>query len=112
MSTVDECRKALHAFAGRLAARAAESPAGLDFDRTLTCRVTDLSIAFRARLAGGRIVDLADGDDPDAKITLTATSDDLVDLMSGRLDVGAAWASGRVKINAGFLDLIKLRTLL
>jgi hypothetical protein len=112
MATVDECRAALQKLAERLAANAAEAREKLDFDRSLACRITDLDIAFHGRLAGGQIMDLTDGDDPRAKIKLTSSSDDLVELVNGRLNVMSAWTSGRIKIEAGVLDLLKLRKLL
>lgn len=112
MATVEECRAALHKLAKRLADNAAEASQKLDFDRSLACRVTDLDIAFHGRLAGGRIEDLTDGDDPQAKIKLTTTSDDLIALVDGDLNVASAWASGRIKIAAGVFDLLKLRKLL
>jgi putative sterol carrier protein len=112
MATVDECRAALHQLAKRLAANAAEASQKLDLDRSLACRVTDLGVAFHGRLAGGQIEGLADGDDPSAKIKLTLSSDDLVALVNGQLNVASAWASGRIKIDAGVFDLLKLRKLL
>ncbi|WP_432975220.1 SCP2 sterol-binding domain-containing protein [Dactylosporangium sp. CA-233914] len=112
MATVDECRAALQKLAERLAANAAEAREKLDFDRTLACRVTDLGVAFHGRLEGGQITGLTDGDDPRAKIKLTSTGDDLVALVNGRLNVMSAWTSGRIKIDAGMMDLLKLRKLL
>jgi putative sterol carrier protein len=112
MATVEDCRAALEKLAKRLADNAAQSRQKLDFDRTLACRVTDLGVAFHGRLSDGQILDLADGDDPRAKIKLTSTGDDLVELVNGRLNVASAWTSGRIKIDAGMLDLLKLRKLL
>jgi putative sterol carrier protein len=112
VATVEECRTALGKLADRLAANAAEAKAKLDLDRTLTCRITDLDLAFHGRLTAGRILDLAEGDDPSAKLKLTSTSDDLVALVEGRLNAASAWASGRVKIDASLMDLMKLRKLL
>ena len=111
MASVDECRQALHDLAARLDANA-ETRGKLDLDRSLACRVTDLGAAFHARLAGGRLLDIADGDDPKAKIALIAGSDDLVALTQGRLDVTRAVASRRVTIKANPFDLLKLRKLL
>ena len=111
MASVEECRQALRDLAARLDA-SAQTRGKLDLERTLACRVTDLSTAFHARLTGGRLVDLADGDDPKAKISLTAASDDLIALISGRLDVTRAIASRQVSINANPFDLLKLRRLL
>ena len=49
---------------------------------------------------------------PKADIRLTMTSDDLVALTDGRLHFGKAWASGRVKLEAGLRDLLRLRKIL
>ncbi|WP_229076038.1 SCP2 sterol-binding domain-containing protein [Actinoplanes sp. DH11] len=111
MATVDECRQALQDLAAKLAANA-EAQGRLDLDRTLACRVTDLETAFHGRITGGRLVDIADGDDPKAKIALIASSDDLIALITGRLDVTRAIASRQVTIKANPFDLLKLRKLL
>jgi hypothetical protein len=112
MATVDECRAALHKLAAQMAANAEEVGAKVDLDRPLACTVKDLGVAFHGRITGGRLVDIGDGDDPKAKIRLTATSDDLVALVSGQLDFGRAWASGRLSVSANPFDLLKLRKLL
>jgi putative sterol carrier protein len=111
LASVDECRQALHDFAARLDANA-QTGGKLDLDRTLACRVTDLGTAFHARLAGGSLVDIADGDDPKAKIALTSSSDDLIALVRGDLDVTKAIAARRVSVKANPFDLLKLRKLL
>ena len=111
MASVDECRQALHDLAARLEQNA-ETRGKLDFDRTLACRVPDLDTAFHARLIDGRLVGIADGDDPKAKIALTANSDDLIALVQGRLDVTKAVTSRQVSIKANPFDLLKLRKLL
>src|SRR3954467_55058 len=111
MASVDECRQALDDLAARLDANAG-TRGKLDLERTLACRVTDLETAFHARLTGGRLVDIADGDDPKAKIALIAASDDLVALVTGKLDVAKAVASRQISIKANPFDLLKLRKLL
>jgi putative sterol carrier protein len=111
MATVDECRQALHDLAARLD-RNAETRGKLDFDRTLACRLTDLEAAFHGRLIDGRLVDIADGDDPKAKIGLSSTSDDLLALVAGDLDVTRALATRQISIKANPFDLLKLRKLL
>ncbi|MFI5898088.1 alkyl sulfatase C-terminal domain-containing protein [Actinoplanes sp. NPDC051513] len=110
MATVDECRTALEGLAAKLAANA-DAQGKLDFERTLACRVPDLATAFRARLSGGRLLDIEDGDDSKAKIALTAKSDDLVALLTGKLDVTRAIASRQISIKANPFDLLKLRKL-
>ena len=110
MATVDECRAALQKLAANLAANADQ--VRIDLDRPLACTIKDLGVAFHGRLLDGRLVDLADGDDPKARIRLTATSDDLIALVNGQLDFAKAWTSGRVSVSANPFDLLKLRKLL
>ncbi|WBB82327.1 SCP2 sterol-binding domain-containing protein [Micromonospora sp. WMMD882] len=112
MASVDECRQALQDLAARLDDNADRVRDRIDLDRTLACRVTDLDAAFHGRLTGGRLIDLADGDDPKAKIALIATSDDLLALVRGELDVTRAVAARRISIKANPFDLMKLRKLL
>jgi hypothetical protein len=111
MATVDDCRTALHGLAAKLAANA-DARGKLDLERTLACRVPDLETAFHGRLSGGRLLDIADGDDPKAKIALTAKSDDLVALLTGKLDVTRAIAARQISVKANPFDLLKLRKLL
>ena len=96
----------------RTAGRERRDPGKARLRPTLACRVPDLGAAFHARLVDGRLVDIADGDDPKAKIALTADSDDLIALVQGRLDVTRAVASRQVAIKANPFDLLKLRKLL
>ena len=112
MATIEECRTALQALAAKLAANASANHGRLDLNRPLACRITDLPAAFHGKLVDGQIVDLTDGDDPTAKIALITTSDDLLAIVQGQLSITSAWSSGRLKINAGMFDLVKLRKLL
>ncbi|BEL12707.1 hypothetical protein Q0Z83_108980 [Actinoplanes sichuanensis] len=107
MATLDECRRALHDLAARLESNA-EARGKLDLDRTLACRLTDLGAAFHGRITGGRLVDITDGDDPKAKIALVTTSDELLDLVAGKLEVSRLITA----IRANPFDLLKLRKLL
>ncbi|MGW0436730.1 SCP2 sterol-binding domain-containing protein [Micromonospora sp. NPDC003197] len=111
MASVDECRQALQELASRLEANA-ERNGLVNLDRTLACRLTDLGAAFHGRINGGRLIGLEDGDDPKAKIALSTTSDDLIALVQGRLDLPKALAGRRVSISASPLDLLKLRKLI
>ncbi|TNH22243.1 SCP2 sterol-binding domain-containing protein [Micromonospora orduensis] len=112
MASVDECRQALQELAARLDRNAETVRDRIDLDRTLACRITDLETAFHGRISGGRLVELTDGDDPKAKIALSTSSDDLLALVRGDLDVTSAVTSRRVSIKANPFDLLKLRKLL
>jgi putative sterol carrier protein len=112
MATVDECRAALHELAAKMDANAGEVAGKVDLNRPLAFAISDLGVAFHGQLADGRLINLADGDDRNAKIRLTTSSDDLVALVDGKLDLGRAFMSGQVKISANPFDLLKLRKLL
>ncbi|HEY1485792.1 MAG TPA: SCP2 sterol-binding domain-containing protein [Micromonosporaceae bacterium] len=112
MATVDECRDALNALAARMDDNANQLAGKIDLDRPMAVSIKDLGTAFHGQLTGGRLINIADGDDPNAKIRLTATSDDFVAMVSGNLDMAKAWASGRIGIKANPFDLLKLRNLL
>jgi hypothetical protein len=109
---MDECMTALEGILGKLAA----NPAAEGLDRSLSCRLTDLEQVVQGRLGSGAVRDLhvvPDGPDvPRADIRLAMTSDDLVALTDGRLHFGKAWAGGRVKLDAGLRDMLRLRKLL
>jgi len=97
--------------AGRLAANT-EAQGRLDLERTVACRLTDLGAAFNGRLAGGLLVDITDGDNPNAKIALSLKSDDFLALVRGDLDITRALAGGKMRIKANPFDLLKLRKML
>lgn len=112
MATMEQCLKALDSILGDLA----RNPAAAGLDRSLSCRLTDLQEVVLGRLSAGAVRDthvVPDGPSvPKADIRLTMTSDDLVALTDGRLQFGSAWASGRVRLEAGLRDLLRLRKLL
>lgn len=108
MATVEECEQALHELAGRLSGDGAKAA---DFDRTLRCVLPDLGITFTGHLHDGRLDDIRQAADGPAQITLRLSSDDLVALVAGRLNVASAWASGRMKVSAGMRDMFKLRSM-
>ncbi len=112
MATIDECTTALQGVLGPIASsRAAEG-----LDRSVSCRLTDLDQVLLGRLRGGAVHDLhalPDGPSvPKADIRLTMTSDDLLALTRGDLSFAKAWSSGRLKLDAGFRDLLRLRSVL
>ncbi|MFJ5831388.1 SCP2 sterol-binding domain-containing protein [Streptomyces sp. NPDC093089] len=115
MATITECRGALDRLSDNLA-RADDGVRGAAaLDRTLSCHITDLDTTFTGRLADGRIEvqDTVPGPPPvKAQIRLAMSGDDLVAMVGGELNFAKAWASGRVKLEAGFRDLIRLRSLL
>ena len=56
--------------------------------------------------------DVEQAADPAADVKLTLTSDDLVAMCRGELNVMKAMATGRLKLQASMGDMMKLRKLL
>ncbi|WP_037908004.1 sterol-binding protein [Actinacidiphila yeochonensis] len=115
MATLEECRAALDVLSANLATAQEGVRQAVQLDRSLSCRITDLDTTFTGRLARGGIHDVAavPGVPADrAQIRLEMTGDDLVDLVAGRLDFAKAWGSGRVRVQAGLRDVLRLRSLL
>lgn len=110
MATVEQCEAALQALASRMAANGS-SARKLDFNRTLTCTIRDLRVIFAGRLADGRLVDIAPATNRDAQVRLTLSSDDLVALVEGKLKTAAAFATGRLRMEASLRDMLKLRSI-
>jgi hypothetical protein len=109
---MDECLTALKSILGDIAAH----PAAAGLDRSLSCRLTDLDEVVLGRLSTGAVRDLhvlPHGPEvPKADIRLTMKSDDLIALTDGQLHFGTAWATGKVKLEAGLRDLLRLRKIL
>ncbi|MFJ9033837.1 sterol-binding protein [Streptomyces sp. NPDC102274] len=115
MATMEECRSALDKLSDNLAQADGRVRTAAGFDRSLSCHITDLDVTFTGRLVDGRIVvtDTVEGPPPEkAEIRLVMTGDDLVALVDGELNFARAWGSGRVRLEAGFRDLLRLRSLL
>jgi predicted lipid carrier protein YhbT len=110
MATLAQCRTALEDLAARLHT-VDDDRKRHAFDRSLSCHVPDLDVTFSGQLEDGRIVDITTEPAPRAQIRMTASSDDLVALTSGDLNFGQAWLAGRVKVEAGVRDLLKLRSM-
>lgn len=114
MATAQECRKALEALLGRIADMSPEDRAAHFPERTVSARVPDLSLLFLSRLGphGADPVTEAEPGSKPAQIRFTAKSDDLVRIAEDPKRFAQAWLTGRLKVEASFLDLLQLRKFL
>lgn len=115
MAEVQECERALRSLADRLRSVDPAVRSRYVLDRSLSCRIPDLGVVFLADLCDEGLKDLRcerGSDTAGAQVRLAAASDDLVALTGGTLSPAAAWATGRLKIEASVLDLLRLRSLL
>jgi hypothetical protein len=110
VATLEECEEALHKLAARADTSDAQGP-HRNVDRSLTCTLPDLGVVFAGKLEGGRLRDIRQVSESAAQIRLEMSSDDLVRLVDGKLNLGSAWATGRVRVHAGVRDLLLLRSM-
>lgn len=114
MASEAACDEALLGLVAMLDAVDPDLRAKYVMDRTVSCRVSDLGCSWSARVCDEGLVDLkqVEADDSRAQVRLTVTSDDLLALIEGRLTVPMAVATGRLRVQANPLDLLRLGALL
>jgi len=84
-------------------------------DATVTLLVRDLDVAYGCQFADGQVLDLQEIDPADvgtATLRVRADSDTLLDVVDGRLHFGHGWATGKIRVDAKFRDILKLRSFL
>jgi len=79
--------------------------------RSVAVTVLDLDVTYKGDLIDGYIVDVRRSTTHRADLRLLCTSDDLLGLVAGEIPFVHAWSSGRIRIDASIVDLIKLRAL-
>ncbi|QBI55056.1 SCP2 sterol-binding domain-containing protein [Streptomonospora litoralis] len=116
MASVEECRTAIDKVSGRIMEVDAADRRRHIVERTVSVTVSDLDTAFDMRLTVDGLQDITRRESgarsQRAQVGITASSDDLVALAEDRLDFSKAMFSGRVKLDASFGDLMRLRKLL
>ncbi|HVU74322.1 MAG TPA: SCP2 sterol-binding domain-containing protein [Mycobacteriales bacterium] len=116
MATPARCQRAVDYLVLRLSDVPLDTRRRHAPDRRLTIEVTDLGIAYVGRMAQGELVDVAcvplpvEGEP--AQVRLAVSSDDLVALADGVLSLSSAWATGKLRVDASVLDMVRLRALL
>jgi hypothetical protein len=84
-------------------------------DATVTVLVRDLDVAYGCRFAGGDVVDVEEipvDAVGTATVRIRTDSDTLLDVVDGRLHFGHGWATGKIRVDAKFRDILKLRSFL
>ena len=113
MATKEECAAALGRLAQKMSGIDSEERSKNLLERSVSCEIPDLKTTFHGQLKDARLADVrsyeAPAKAPNAQIRLVIPSDDLLALVDGTLNFIPAWTSGRIKVNASFGDLLKLR---
>lgn len=108
-----DCRAALDRIIERLGEVDPTRLAEHAVERSISCRISDLGLAFAGRIHAGGLDPFEPTDDPStAQVRLTVGSADLIALADDELNVAKAWATGRLKVEASLSDLLRLRRLL
>jgi SCP-2 sterol transfer family len=109
-----EVHQQLEVLLARLAANHDGVRAAIPDRKVLRCQVTDLDAVWYSVIDHGNVSPPSETPPADGRvdITLRVGSDDLVDLIDGRLSFLSAFTSGKVKVDASIIDMLRLRALL
>lgn len=116
MASESDCDAALNALSAALADVEPEVRRKHVLDRTVSCTASDLEVTWTARLTEDGLVDLQRVPDDEAaqraQVRLVMSSDDLLALAEGTLALTTAVATGRLRVHASPLDLLRLGSFL
>lgn len=116
MASVEECRAAIGRVSDRISRVDEARRRKHIVDRTVSITVSDLRTVFTMRLTMQGLVGVTDrpvdAEGERAQVRATVTSDDLVALADDRLDFAKALLTGRIRLDASFGDMMRLRKLL
>ena len=113
MATKAEVERQLGVLMARLDGNEVNVRSAIPSRKVLRCLVPDLGTAWYSVVDNGHVSQPSEAPpNGRADITLRVGSDDLVDLVEGRISFLSAFTSGRVRVDASILDLLRLRSLL
>jgi SCP-2 sterol transfer family protein len=108
-----EVERQLAALMARLDGNEANVRSAIPTRKVLRCSVTDLGASWFSVVEDGHVsAPVETSPDGPADITLRVGSDDLFDLVEGRVSFLSAFTQGKVKVDASIVDLLRLRSLL
>ena len=113
MATKAEVERQLTALMARLDGNEANVRSAIPTRKVLRCLVPDLGAAWYSVVDQGHVSPPTEAPpNGRADITLQVGSDDLIDLVEGRISFLSAFSSGKLKVDASIVDLLRLRSLL
>jgi hypothetical protein len=113
LATKAEVERQLVALMARLDGNETNVRSAIPSRKVLRCHVPDLGATWFSVVDDGHVsAPTETSPDGPADITLTVASDDLVDLVSGRVSFLSAFTAGKVRVDASIVDLLRLRSLL
>ena len=113
MATKVEVERQLRVLMSRLDGNEANVRSAIPTRKVLRCHVADLGTSWYSVVENGHVSQPTEASpNGRADITLRVGSDDLVDLVEGRISFLSAFTSGKVRVDASIVDLLRLRSLL
>lgn len=113
MATKAEVTKALERLMARLDGNAEGVRSAIPGRKVLCCRVPDLDTSWYSVIQDGHVSAPVERPVPETvDVTLQLGSDDLIALVEERTSFLSALMSGKVRVQASMMDLLRMRTLL
>jgi hypothetical protein len=113
VATKAEVTKALERLMARLDGKHADVRSAIPGRRVFCCRVPDLGTSWFSVIEDGHVSPPVEAPVPGTvDVTLQVASDDLIELVEERTSFVSAFLSGKVRVQASMMDLLRLRTLL
>ena len=84
-------------------------------ERSISAVITDLDLAWAGRFQAGHLVEVREIPPEQARgaaFRVRLSSDTLLDVVEDRLGFAAGWSHGRIRVDAGFRDVLALRRFL
>lgn len=113
MATLDECRSAIEELVERVAAAETDPRHRSKVpNRTIGVTLLDLDVTYVGDIKNGELVDIREeAGDFKPQVRVVCSSDDLISLTNGEMNFAHAWATGQIRLDASFRDLLRLRSL-
>jgi hypothetical protein len=113
VATKAQVTKALERLMARLDGNDGAVRSAIPGRKVLCCHVPDLGASWFSVIEDGHVSAPVETPVPDAvDVTLQVSSDDLIDLVEERTSFLSSFLSGKVRVQASMIDLLRLRTLL
>jgi hypothetical protein len=113
VATKDEVSRAIERLMARLDGNEANVRSAIPGRKVMGCRVLDLDTEWYSVIEDGRVSPPTETPPPGEPVAvlLKVNSDDLIELVEERMSFMSAFLSGKVRVDASFTDLLRLRTL-
>jgi len=112
VASVEEVEQALAALLQRLGDVDESTRALLPSHRTIEACCPDLDLVRHAEWRSGKMILIDEAPDGRSDIRISVRSDDLLDIASGALPFGRAYAANKLRLDASMTDLLRLRAVL